>query len=237
MPSRRFRALLPLGASVGLSLAICSGCAGDGGEDGGLGGSGGTPALSDGRYVIEDEGEECDEVEGLTASAILAASGLGYEGELSWSDLETGEEASRTTVEVQVDIEDAGTITCIPFRHLPGQAPEYARLSYDAVTLSVVTDDGLLDETGQAVAWLAETDTPGVLTLDVVRALPIGDADGTIEVAPVLNESYETLVLVYTPSETTPYGHVSVTSEPVSAVLEDGDVNAGVPHGYFPALP
>jgi hypothetical protein len=198
---------------------------------------GGAPPVEDGRYTIEDLDEECDEVEGLTASVILEATGLTFEGTLSWTDLETGYEASRTTVHVEVEIENDGTITCVPFRHLPGQAPEYAHLSYDAVTLSMTTDDGLLDESGAAVAWLAETDTPGTLTLEVVRALPSIDAEGSFEAPLELGDSYQTLVLVYAPSEDMPLGHVSLASESVTSVLDEGDTSVGVPQGYFPALP
>jgi hypothetical protein len=215
-----------------LLCAVCGACSG-----GTADGTGGAPNVDDGRYVIEDSGEDCDDVEGLRAAAILDAVGLTFEGELSWTDLETGDEASRTTVHVEVEIEDEGTITCVPFRHLPGQAPEYAHLSYDAVTLSMTTDDGLLDENGAAVAWLAETETPGTLTLEVVRALPVDDAEGSIEASAGLNDSYQTLVLVYSPSEDMPLGHVSVASESVASVLEDGETSVGVTHGYFPGLP
>src|SRR6478736_785781 len=215
-----------------LLCSVCGAC-----SEGTADGTGGAPAVDDDRYVIEDVQEDCDDVEGLHAAAILDATGLAFEGELSWTDLETGYEASRTIVHVEVEIEDEGTITCVPFRHLPGQAPTYARLSYDAVTLTMTSDDGRLDETGSAVAWLAETDAPGTLTLEVVRALPVDDAEGTIEASPALNDSYQTLVLVYSSSEDTPLGHVSIASEPVSTPLEDGDTAVGVSMGYFPALP
>jgi len=214
-----------------LVCAACGACSSTAAD-----GTGGAPNVDDGRYVIEDVQEDCDDVEGLRASAILNAVGLTFDGELSWTDLETGYEASRTTVHIEVEIEPAGTITCVPFQHLAGKPPEYAHLSYDAVTLTMTTDDGLLDETGSAMAWLTETDTPGTLTLEVVRALPVDDAEGSIEPAPVLSDSYQTLVLVYSPSEDTPLGHVSIASEPVSTPLEDGDAAVGVPMGYFPAL-
>jgi hypothetical protein len=61
--------------------------------------------------------------------------------------------------------------------------------------------------------------------------------EGTFEVSPLLDESYETLVLVFSPSEQTPFGHVSVASDSAASVLDAGDDSAGVPHGYFPALP
>jgi len=186
--------------------------------------------------VIEDEDEDCDDVEGLRASEILAATGLEFSGEISWTDLETGEEASRSAIEVAVTIEAGGTITCVPFRHLPGSAPEYAHLSYDAVTLSMETDDGVLNETGPAVAWLAETASPGVFELNVVRALPATAAVGTFEVSELLSDAYETLVLVYAPSDAMPLGHVSAASESAADVEDRGLVAAGVPHGYFPAL-
>jgi hypothetical protein len=215
-----------------LVCALCGGCSG-----GTTDGSGGTAGVDDGRYVLEDEDEDCDGVEGLRASAILEAEGLPFEGELSWTDLETGDEAGRTTVHVEVEIDDDGTTTCVPFRHYPGQAPVYARISYDAVTLTMTTDDGVLDETGPAFAWLAETDTPGVFTLEIVRTLPVDDAEGSIEKSPVLGDDYQTLVLVYAPSEQTPLGHVSLASESAMTVLDDGDSSVGVPLGYFPAIP
>jgi|GEM_PF-2989366 len=219
------------------AVNLALGCSGESSADGGLGGSGGTPSPSDDRYVLEDPEQDCDDVEGLRGAVILEAVGLAYEGELSWSDLETGDEASRTPVQVQASIASDGTFTCIPFRQLAGEPAEYARVSYDAANLTMTTDDGLLDESGPAVVWLSETSAAGVLTLEIVRALPVSEANGSLEVSPSLDESYENLVLVYSPSEEAPLGHVSVTRESVMSVLEDGAVNVGVPQGFFPAFP
>jgi hypothetical protein len=220
------------GCLLGLSLAL--GCSGESPDDGGLGGS---APQADGRYVIEDPEQDCDDVAGMRGAVILEATGLAYEGDLSWSDVETGEEASRSPVHVEASIESDGTFTCIPYRQHPGEPATFARLSYDAASLSMTTDDGLLEESGPAIVWLSETATVGVLTLEIVRAFPVSDASGTFEVSPILDDSYENLVLVYVPSEETPLGHVSVTSEPAASVLEDGDVGVGVPHGFFPAFP
>src|SRR5690606_33120546 len=122
------------------------GLGGGGGADGaGLGGAGGQ-SVADGRYVLDDAEEGCDDVEGLRAEAVLGAVGLTFSGEVSWTDLETGYEASRGTIEVEATIEDGGTITCIPYRHYPGQAPQPARLAYDAATLAMTTADGALRE-------------------------------------------------------------------------------------------
>lgn len=230
-------------AAGSLALALSSACGGGGNDDAGMGGSGGTGvdgsggSVNDGRYVIEDATEDCDEVDGLNGEAILGATGLTFSGDLSWTDLETGYESSRTIVDVEVTISAGGTFTCIPFRQYPGQDPEYARLSYDGVTLAMATEDGALEESGPAVAWLAETADPGVLDLDVVRAFPAADAQGTFEVSASLADDYDTLSLVYTPSQDMPLGYVSVAHEPASEMLENGNVGAGVPHGYFPALP
>lgn len=191
----------------------------------------------DDRYVIEDVDEDCDGVEGLQAAAILSAEGLTFEGEFSWTDLDTGYESSRSTVQVEATIGDGGVITCIPFRHYPGEAPQYARLSYDAATLSMVTEDGILDEAGAATVWLFETEEAGVFDLEVVRAFSVTDAQGTFEPSTTLSEDYDNLVLVYSPSETTALGHVSVARESADDVLRDGTPNVGVPHGYFPAIP
>lgn len=199
-----------------------------------MGGGGSNP--TDG-YVIQDTDEDCDGVDGLRASVILEATGLSYEGDLSWTDLETGYEASRTIVQVEVAIGDGGSITCIPFRHLPGQAPEYARLSYDAASMAMTTEDGRLDESGPAVVWLSETNSEGEFTLEVARAFPSTEVSGELEVPSVLSSDYDDIVLVYSPSETTPLGHVSAAREAPAEVLDGGDVNVGVPLGYFPALP
>lgn len=231
--------VLAAGALIG---ALSSACGGGGNDDAGMGGSGGTGvdgsggSANDGRYVIEDATEDCDEVDGLNGEAILEATGLTFSGDLSWTDLETGYEASRTIVEVEVTIQAGGTFTCIPFRQYPGQPAEYARLSYDGATLSMTTEDGLLAESGPAVVWLAETSNPGALDLDVVRALPAADAEGSFEVSPSLSDDYQTLSMVYTPSPDMPLGYVSVAREPASEMLDNGKVTAGVPHGYFPAL-
>lgn len=220
-----------------LAPLMMLGCAGGEGADGGLGGSGGGGDPMDDRYVIEDVDEDCDGVEGLQAAAILSAEGLTFEGEFSWTDLDTGYESSRSTVQVEATIGDGGVITCIPFRHYPGEAPQYARLSYDAATLSMVTEDGILDEAGAATVWLFETEEAGVFDLEVVRAFSVTDAQGTFEPSTTLSEDYDNLVLVYSPSETTPLGHVSVARESADDVLRDGTPNVGVPHGYFPAIP
>lgn len=231
---------VPWALSLALSLALASmtvGCGNGDGDDGGMGGSGGGGEPTDERYVIEDVSEDCDGVEGLRAAAILDALGLEFEGEFSWTDLETGYESSRSIARVEATIEDDGVITCIPFRHYPGQAPEYAHLSYDAATLSVVTEDGLLSEVGSATVWLFETPDAGVFDLEVVRAFPVSDVEGTFEPSSTLGDDYETFVLVFAPSETMPLGHVSVARESTSEVLSDGDTAVGIPHGYFPAVP
>lgn len=222
-----------------LLLTLGAGCAGEEPSDDGVGGasgSGGTPA-SDGRYVLEDPEEDCDGVEGLRGTVLLDASGLTFSGELAWTDLETGYEASRSPARIEAEIFADGTLTCVPYRQLPGEPPEYARLAYDAASLSMTTDDGLLDELGPALVWLTETSTAGLLTRQVVRAYPVTEVEGTFEVSSVLDDRYETLVLVFAPSEETPLGNVSVASEPFMSVLENGDASVGAPHGYFPALP
>jgi hypothetical protein len=203
---------------------------------GGSSGSGGAPE-SDGRYVIEDPEEDCDDVEGLRGAVLLEPRGLTFVGDLSWTDLATGYEASRSPAHVEADIGPGGTLTCIPYRQFPGEPPEYARLSYDVASLSMSTDDGLLEESGPAVAWLTETATAGVVTRQVVRAYPVTDVVGTFTVSPVLGEGYETLVLVFSPGEETPSGYVSAATEAPASVLDGGDASAGIPHGYFPAVP
>jgi hypothetical protein len=236
MPARS--PLVDAGACL-LLLSLGAACTGEDPNDGGMGGSsgsGGTPA-SDGRYVIEDPEEDCDGVEGLRGAVLLEQSGLTFFGDLSWNDLETGYEASRSPASVEATIVEGGTLTCIPYRHFPGEPPDYARLSYDAASLSMTTDDGLLEESGPAVVWLTETSTAGLLTRQVVRAFPVADAEGTFEVSPVLDDTYETLVLVLSPSEETPYGIVSVANEEPATLLDGGDVGFGAPHGFFPALP
>lgn len=213
------------------------GLGGAGGADGdGLGGAGGK-GVADGRYVLDDAEEDCDDVEGLRAEAVLGAVGLTFSGEVSWTDLETGYEASRGTIEVEATIEDGGTITCIPYRHYPGQAPQPARLAYDAATLAMTTADGALREEGAATVWLSETSETGRFTLEVMRALPLSKVKGSFAVSSTLSDEYENLLLVYAPSETMPFGHIAVASEPLSQVLSAGDTAVGVPHGYFPALP
>lgn len=225
-------------AALGCDGGGTDGLGGAGGLGGdGLGGAGGGSGVEDGRYVLEDSDEDCDDVEGLRGAVMLSAVGLTFTGEVSWTDLATGYEASRSTIEVDVTIEDGGTFTCVPFRHYPGQAPEYARLSYDAATLTMTTADGVLSEEGEATVWLFETSEPDHFTLEVVRALPVSKVKGTFEVSRELPDDYENLVLVYAPSETTPLGHIAVASEPLSDVLSAGDTAVGVPHGHFPAIP
>jgi hypothetical protein len=231
-------ALVDAGACLFL-LALGTGCASDEPKDGGMGGSsgsGGTPA-GDGRYVIEDLEEDCDDVEGLRGAVLLEPQGLTFFGDLSWTDLATGYEASRSPAQIEADITPGGTLTCIPYRHYPGESPVYAQLSYDAASLSMVTEDGLFDESGPAVVWLTETAMAGVLIRQVVRAYPVADVVGTFAVSPVLDDGHETLVQVFSPSEEFPAGYISVATEEPRSVLDAGDASAGVPHGFFPALP
>lgn len=183
-----------------------------------------------GGEFLSDTEQECDGVAGLSASAIFETDLSPLETPFTWFDGESGLPDSSTTAQIAVTLHDDERIRCIPAREASGQSIQLARVGYHGVTLSMTTEDGLLNEEVDAVAWLTYD---SYFTLHVVAALPLAEVSGSF--SPSLGEpDTDTVLLVVQIDPEFPTGKVAVTSAAPASATELAEFTSGIVYGQYP---
>ncbi len=185
-----------------------------------------------GAETLENRTSDCDGIAGFNAQVIFDRVYESSESAFSWLDPTSAEVSSTTTVRVAVAVAEGGEIMCIPGRVHADGTEQLPMLSYDAVTMEMRTDDGWLNESTPAIAWLTFN---GDISQNVVAERRLGELAGTF--APPGHEPEDsTVLLVAHPGPDDPSGRVSVTSTELGVSTRVGKFARGVVYGLYPAL-